>query len=444
MKVCDTLIRCGHLLPIKDSSGRVLKDQALGISGGTIAFIEDWSDQAFSAREFIDARGKLVMPGLVNAHSHLPMSLFRGLADDRPFDEWLNKFILPLEAKLVSKEMVRLGTALSLLEGVSTGTTTFYDMYYFEDVIADVCDQLGVRAVVGETFIDFPVPDDLQKDGSDDRIVAAMAERFRGHPRIQPCVAPHAPYTCSDETLKRALRSAKKYDLPLGIHVSEPRFENPDSLKKYGKTSVKRLRDLGFFERTCIMAHGIEISDEDVSLMTGTGARVVYNPESNMKLGNNIAPIGKFLNAGIAVGLGTDGPASNNNLNMFTEMDFAAKLQKLASQNNSTLNANETVYMATLGGAKSLGLDHKVGSLEVGKHADLILIDLNLPHMKPLFDVCAQLVYAANGSEVRTVFCYGKKIYSDGTLQGLDVQDLDSKIEQFRRDVAKTVNVTLP
>jgi 5-methylthioadenosine/S-adenosylhomocysteine deaminase len=364
------------------------------------------------------------MPGLVNAHTHLPMSLFRGLADDHPFNEWLFQTILPLETSLVCPEFVRAGTELSLLECIRTGTTTVCDMYYFEDVVADAMDRSGVRGLAGQALIDFPVPDDRKDQGTPLTGPLAMIEsmelRYQGHSRVRPAIAPHAPYSCSDETLLKARDAALASGVPLTIHLAETEHEVRESLKNYGKTPTRRLADLGILALKPICAHGVHLNDEDIELLAASGASVVYNAESNMKLGSGVARIPKLLEAGVTVAIGTDGPASNNDLSILRELDTGAKLQKLVNHSNTAMTAAQALRLATWEGARALGLGAQIGSLEVGKKADLIALDLQRPHLQPIHDLVSHVVYSATGQEVEWVLCDGRVLYEPAGFTTLD------------------------
>lgn len=435
MKQFDLVVRCGTLVPMKDGKYEVLKDQFLGVRGSRITEVSPWNSDGWKSERTIDAREQIVLPGLINAHSHLPMTLFRGLGDDLPFHDWLNKYILPLEAKLVAPDFVRVGTELACAESLLGGVTTLYDMYYFEDVVAEVLERMGLRGLVGETVFDFTAPDNKARDGGDWRILDKLCERWGKHERVRPMIAPHAPYSCNDDLLRRASEYARKKDILLGIHVAETKGEVEGSLKDHGKTPVKRLWDLGVMEAHCAFAHCVHLSDEDIQLMAKAKTSAVYNPESNMKLSSGAAPIRRLLEGGVTVALGTDGPASNNDLNIFKEMDTGAKLQKLTDGRNDAVSAVELLRMATWSGARALGLGDVTGSIEVGKFADFIVVDPRAPHMQPLYDVAAQLVYAATGQEVRLTVCHGKILMEDRRITGLDMTGLLKRVDEMRKRV---------
>lgn len=448
-QIFETVIRAGHLLPMTgqnpynkliNSSDYHKTDQAIAIKNGKIAWIGPWKDfektisqpSSIKIVEFIDATQNIVLPGFINAHGHLPMTLFRGLADDEPFQKWLFDNILPLEARLVSPDFVKLGTELACLESLECGVTTVADMYYFEDSIAEACQATGIRAFLGETVIDFPVPDDKSKDGSCFDIARRMLARVPKSETLHFAISPHAPYSCSDATLKKTLQFSEDNDLPIQIHVSETLSEVDEHKKKYGVTPLQRLHDLGLTRRPMVMAHCVHLTDKEIEIAAQCNLGISYNPESNMKLAAGIAPVTKFLKAGIPVALGTDGAASNNDIGLFGEMDTAAKLQKLAQSDNTAIRAIDVLWMATRGGAKVLGLDKITGSIEVGKAADIICVSKNFAHLEPLHDPISTLVYSARGSEVEFVFVNGKKVVSNFSCLTVKASELREKIKIFR------------
>jgi 5-methylthioadenosine/S-adenosylhomocysteine deaminase len=432
-KTFDLGILCGKFLAMKDHSTNVSENIFMGIKNGQIAYVGGENKKGDCA-EFVDATGKLVMPGLVNAHAHLPMHLFRGLADDEPFDVWLWKNILPLEAKLLSPEFVRLGTELSLLEAISFGITSIYDMYYFEDEIADVCDKAGMRALLGENFSSFPAPDDKDQKGNDLKIIEKMLEKYgTTHERIRPMISPHAPYTCTDEKLKAARDLALKTGLHIGVHVSETKGEQETSFKEFKKSPVQRFHDLGLSDAPCLYAHCVHVSDEDIALMKQKNVRVSHNPEANMKLGAGAAPVPKMLKAGLKVGIGTDSVASNNDFNLWKEMDFAAKLAKLSNSDNTAMTANDALKLATSLGAQAMGFD-TTGQLREGFLADFLILDIEKVYLKPVHSIPSLLVYSANGSEVESTYCQGRLLYNKGSFKTLDRDSIISRSEKYIKE----------
>jgi 5-methylthioadenosine/S-adenosylhomocysteine deaminase len=440
MKHYDLSIKAGILLTMEEGHEEPLYNQWVHILGSQIAAIEPINQDksaapTFQSKKIIDSSESIVMPGLINSHGHLPMTLFRGLADDLPFQKWLMEYIVPLEARLVSPEFVRLGTELAVLESIRTGVTSVYDMYYYEYDIAEVVDKLGIRAVLGQSILDFPAPDNKDKDGSDYKVLDQLLERYKGHARITPIIAPHAPYTCSDETLTKARDYALKNEIGIGIHVSETAGEVQGSLEQYKKTPVKRLHDLGVTKAKCLYAHCVHVTDEDIQLLKKDNVGVAHNPESNMKLGAGGAPVVKLLEAGVTVGIGSDGAASNNDLNVFREMDVAAKLQKMLNADNTAMTAIQSLRMATRNGAKCMCLEH-TGIITPGYNADLISVSLEAPSMQPLHNVHSQLVYSTSGYDVEHTICHGKVLMEDYTPTGIDSKDLYSRIKKYREKVS--------
>lgn len=427
----DMGIRCGYILPMQAGDTTVLQQQFLAIHRGKVTELKTWEPQDKDrVVKFIDASHQLVMPGLINGHAHLPMNLLRGLAEDQPFWQWLQQTILPVEKIFVNPEFVRIGAELAMIELIRAGTTTICDMYYFEDIIAESIDKIGLRAVLGETIADFASPDNPYNTDNNYRIVENMLERFANHPRITTCIAPHAPYSCSDKTLRKVMAYAEKYQLLIKTHVAETQEEVERSLSDYQLTPVQRLYKLGFMDYPTIFAHGIHVSDEDIELMAKTQTKVIYNPKSNMKLSCGIAPIRKLLQQGITVGIGTDSAASNNSLNILSELATGMKLQKLHNA-DVTITTKDMLRMATLQGAKALGLEHQTGSLEIGKAADCIILDINLSHWLPLYEIPSALVYSANGSEVATTICHGQILMENRIIKTLDVARLYSEAKQL-------------
>jgi 5-methylthioadenosine/S-adenosylhomocysteine deaminase len=429
----DLLIKAKHLSTLQDERPFVEADQAIGFKGNKIAYVGAAS-QAPQAREVRDLGEAWLIPGLINAHTHLPMTLFRGFSDDEPLQDWLTKHIFPAEARLVNPEFVRMGTEIAALEALLSGTTCFADMYYFETDIADVLDQAGLRGFLGQSVIDFPAPDNKKSDGNDYRLLDQLTEQLKGHSRLHAMIAPHAPYTCSDETLKKATAYAQNKNILLSIHVSETQFEVNESLKNFSKTPVQRMRDIGLMETPSLFAHCVHVNDEDISILAQKPVAAVYNPESNMKLGSGAAPVRKMLDRGVCVALGTDGCASNNDLNMIREMDTGAKLQKLSLSNNAAITAQELLKLSTKNGARALGLSESIGQLKEGFDADLVAIDLNKPHLQPVHEI-PSLIYCLQGHEVRDVYVQGKALVRDHKCLTLDQDALLDKLRFYRKKV---------
>ena len=419
----------------------VIENGAVAIAGDRIVGVGTRAeiDARFQAKQRLDRPQAILAPGLVNTHTHAAMSLFRGIADDLRLQDWLEKYIFPAEAKNVSPDFVRWGTRLGCLEMLLGGTTTFTDMYYFEDVVAETAREAGMRGVLGETIIGFPVADN--KTPAD---ALAYTERylarFRNDPLVVAAVAPHALYTNSDETLKASRALADKYHAPLIIHLSETKKENDDTLAARHMTPTKVLDSLGVLTGRTVAAHCVWVDDADMAILKARGVGVAHCPSSNMKLASGAAPVARMLALGIHVGLGPDGPAgSNNDFNMFEEMDLAAKLQKLVTMDPRALPATAALEMATIGGARVLGLEGEIGSLEPGKRADLILVRLDRPNAVPLYDAVSQMVYALKADDVRDVMVNGKTVVSDGRILTLDEKLVLAKAEEYRARIAASL-----
>ena len=433
----DLLIVNARVVTV-DGALAVFDPGAVAIEKGAILAVGPSAKVAgrFAARATWDARGKIVMPGLVNTHTHAAMTLLRGLADDLPLEVWLRDHVFPAEAKNVSPEFVYDGTLLGALEMIRGGTTTFADMYYFEGEAARAVEKAGLRAVLGETWLDVPAPDhrDLPSMLS---VTESFLRRWKGHPRVVPAVAPHAPYTCSRETLLAARDLAVRERVPVLIHVAETKKEAEEARATWGASPVAHLDAIGFFEGTgrevgvpVVAAHCVWVDERDRALLRARGVAVSYNPESNMKLASGIAPVAAMAREGLLWTIGTDGPAgSNNDLSMFEAMDFAGKLAKVATLDATTLPARDLVVAATRSGAHALGLGARVGSLEPGKRADLIAVEIRNPHVEPFEDVYSALVYSAKAADVTDVWVEGRRLLEDRRPTTLDERAiLDSAV----------------
>ncbi|MBS1959626.1 MAG: amidohydrolase [Bdellovibrionales bacterium] len=421
---------------MKGGLGEVDKDFFIGIQNNVIAVIEAFTDShSKQSKKFIDASEQIVMPGLINGHTHLAMVMFRGFEDDRPFHEWLFNRILPLEANILDEDFVRIGTELGALESIRFGTTTVNDMYYFSEATADVLDKAGMRAIIAKPFIDFVVPDEKTLSNP----LQTRSERYkkfhaqyRKHPRITPALGPHAPYTCGDSLLRQVASLAGETQSPIHMHVCETSGEVKESLEKYGMKPVPRLDGLGMFEGLLIAAHGVHLDNTDIEIMKRKIVSVVYNPDSNAKLGSGVCRVPDLRKAGIPVGLGTDGAASNNDLSLFGAMDLGTKVQKLSHQSNTVMVALDAINLATLEGARALGLEKEIGSIEVGKRADIITLRTDYPHTQPLYSVLSQIVYAYNGTEVDTVVCDGKILMENQKHQTLNARSIYERVGKLK------------
>jgi 5-methylthioadenosine/S-adenosylhomocysteine deaminase len=439
----DLGIRCGHLLTM--AGGRCQDpetDRYIGIKGGSIVEISPWDEAESPAKaaELIDGRGYIVMPGLVNAHAHLAMTLFRGLEDDVPFHTWLIERILPLEAQLVDAEFVRVGTELAALECIRFGVTTVNDMYFFAETVADVLDRAGLRGYMAQVFADGALPEDRVLGRDKAGLFRALHAKYAKHPRLRASLGPHAPYTCGDDIWREVVGLSKAHDALIHTHLCETAFEVSEAKKAHGgKTPVRRLHELGVLGPRTICAHCVHFEDGDFELMKSSGAAVVYNPDSNMKLSSGVAPVVRYRQNGIPVAFGTDGSASNNDLSIFGAMDVGTKLQKLSASDNTAMVAADALRCATWEGARALGLESRTGSIEVGKAADIILVGLDHPHMHPLHDVRSQLVYSAQGLEVDTVICEGRVLMCDRKFQTLNAPAIYADVSRMKEKVSRAV-----
>jgi len=438
-KSCDILITHGSVLTM---AGASIESGSVAITKGEIVAVGKSADidSQFTPKQRINARGMAVLPGFVNTHTHAPMVLFRGIADDRDLMDWLQHFIFPAEAKNVDREFVKWGTRLAAAEMIRTGTTTFADMYYFEADIAREVKQAGLRGVLGETFIDFPAPDN-KNWGDALHYMRDYARQYKGDSLITPALAPHAPYTVSADHLKEVRALATELGCPILIHLSETTHEIQQIGEQHGGMHpAEYLDSLGFLGHDVIAAHGIWLTPAEIPLLAARGVSVAHCPESNMMLASGVAPVVDLRAAGVAVGLGTDGPAgSNNNLDMIEEMASAARLQKVTRKDPKALTALDVLHMATIEGAKVLGLDKKIGSLEVGKRADVILIDLSGVRTQPVYSVESAIVYAANGEDVVTTIVDGKVLMRDRKLMTVDLPTTLAKAVEYRKKVMKSL-----
>jgi len=426
---------------IMDAGRRLIEDGAVAVRGERILAVGPRAqiEKQYRARRRIDLPSGVILPGLINTHTHAPMSLFRGLADDLRLADWLEKNIFPAEARNVNADFVRWGTRLACLEMALSGTTTFAEMYYFEDAVAEATLEAGLRAVLGETILRFQAPD-FKTPREALRFNERFLERFRRHPLITPAVAPHALYTNDDETLQSARALANRFGAPLMIHLSETAEELDTAVQERGATPVVLLDRLGIFQGRTIAAHAVWMDEGDLEILRDRGVGIAHCPSSNMKLASGIAPVKRMLALGLAVGLGTDGPAgSNNDFNMFEEMDLAAKLQKVATRDPEALPARQALEMATIMGARVLGLAEEIGSLEAGKRADMIAVRLDRPHTTPLFDVYSHLVYAVKAGDVEHVMVNGRLIVRSRRMLTLDEAQVLAAARRYQRSIHESL-----
>jgi len=435
----NRLVIDGGTVVVMDPAGTVLEGGAVMIEGERIIELLSANDPRPYGVEVLDATGHLVIPGLINTHGHAAMSLFRGLADDLPLMTWLEQHIFPVEAELVAPDFVYWGTLLASAEMLRNGTTTFADMYYFRDDVARAVTEIGIRAVTGPGIIGFPAPDFPSPEASL-QDAAEFLEEYRDHPLVIPGVSAHALYTTPLDAIAQAATLAREYDTPFQIHTAEDATEDADARAETGMGVIDALASAGVLRPGTVLAHSIYLTDDDIEQIAASGAGIAHNPQSNMKLGiPRAAPVPKALAAGIPVGLGTDGPASNNDLDLFDEMDAAAKLHKFVSGDASALPAETVFRMATAGGARALNLHDRIGSLEPGKLADIVLLSVERPGMTPLYRVYSHLVYAARGSDVTTVLVHGRVVLRDGRVVTIDEREVMERARGFGDRIQEVV-----
>lgn len=416
----STLIVANATIVTMDAGRRVLSPGSVAIEGGRIVAVDTPDEVAarYPSARTLDATGRVVLPGLVNTHTHAPMVLYRGLADDLALMDWLQRYIFPAEARTVSPDFVRTGTRLAALEMIRSGTTTYADMYYFEEDIARATKEAGLRAVLGQTVIEFPVAD--AKTPADGLARAeAFVAAYAGDELITPAVAPHSTYTLDRQTLLACRALATKYNVPLLIHLAETDDERKVTTERFGQRPVGVLDVLGLWGPRIVAAHGVWVTAEEIVTLEEHGVGVSHNPESNMKLASGTAPVVEYLAAGVPVGLGTDGAASNNDLDMFEAMRQAAFLHKLTTRDPRAVSAPTALAMATIEGARVLGLDDRIGSLEVGKRADLIVVRMDRPRHTPMYDPISHLVYVTRGDDVDTTIVNGRVLMEQGRVLSL-------------------------
>jgi len=423
-------------------AGPNIDNGAVAIEGHNIVAVGKAADIArrFTAKRTIEAKGMAVVPGFVNAHTHVAMTLFRGIADDRDLMDWLHNYIFPAEARNVTRDFVKWGTRLGAAEMIQSGTTTFADMYYFESDIARETKAAGLRAVAGESMIDFPAPDNKTWDDAV-AYVRKFVKEWKGDRLITPALAPHAPYTVSREHLQQVRKLATELGVPILIHVSETKDElRQVAQRANGMTPGVYLDSIGFLDTDVVAAHGVWLTPDEIQMFAARGVGVVYCPESNMMLASGVAPIVQMQRAGVDIGLGTDGPAgSNNNLDMVEEMASAARLQKVFRNDPQALSAREVLEFATIGGARALNMADKIGSLEVGKRADIAIIDFNQPKTQPVYSVESAIVYAASGNSVVTTICDGRILMRDRKVLTVDIPAAIAKAKEYRVKVMKSL-----
>ena len=424
------------LVVTMDADFRIIPEGAVAVANGEIIMVADTEAvrREFNADRVMDAGRQVLIPGLVNAHTHAPMTIFRGFADDMPLKEWLYEHIFPVESAFVTAENVRLGTRLAVAEMIRSGTTLFYDMYYHAREVASVADEAGIRAVLTESCIDFPAPNN-PTPGHCLATSEEMIQDYLRHPRISFGTSVHSVYSAAPEVYRRARDLAGRYGAPWTTHLAETRWEFDLIMEKYGVTPTRYLADLGVLDDSLTAAHAVHLTPADMDLLAEHGVGVAHNPQCNMKLSSGRAPVPELIARGVRVGLGTDGVASNNDLDLFDEMRSCALLHKLETGDPTVMDARTVLEAATLGGASLMGMEDKVGSLEEGKRADMVLVDLKRPHTHPMYNVYSLLVYSLKGSDVDTVVVDGQVLMENRKLLTIDEQDLFGRVEQLARQI---------
>jgi len=416
-----SIVVAGGTVITENAARQIVSPGSVAVDGADVVEVgaPDAIAAKYQPRETIDARGQIVLPGLVNTHTHAPMVLYRGLADDLALMDWLQKYIFPAEAKTVSPEMVRVGTRLAALEMIESGTTTFADMYYFEEEIARAAFEAGLRGILGQTIIRFPVA-----DAKTPAEALARAERFirefKDNGLVVPAVAPHALYTNDRATLVASAELGRKYGVPVIVHFAETEDEVRGAREQYKQTPAAYLESIGFWGPRTLAAHGVWVTDDDIAILKRRAVGIAHNPESNMKLASGAAPVTKYLAAGVAVGLGTDGAASNNDLDMFEAMRQAAFLAKLTTKDPTAVPARTALDLATIGGARALHMESQIGSLEPGKRADLIVVSMRAARQTPMYDPISHLVYVTRGDDVTATIVNGKVLMKHRQVRTLD------------------------
>jgi len=424
---CDLIIKGKYILPMDDKL-TVIKDGFVAVLKNKIVAVDAGDEiKNYQAGETINAGNSIIMPGMINTHTHAAMSYFRGLADDLPLDIWLNQHIWPAEAKYVNADFVKKAGELACLEMLKAGVTSYNDMYFFGQAMAEPAERANLRALVGITGIDFKDPGQALKEAVE------LSKQYKNNEFIKIVLAPHAVYTCSKENLLKIKKAAEAENLRIHIHVSETKKEVEDAKQKFGKSPVEYLDELGMLSEKVIAAHSVWLSDNDLEIYKNRGVKVAHCPISNMKLASGSAPLKRMLELGITVGLGTDGAASNNTLDLFSDMRACALMHKVNNFDPTAISAKEVVKMATMGGAKAIGMEKEIGSLEVGKKADIITINLNKPHLMPIYDPYSHLVYCVNGEDVENVIVNGKVIMKNREVKTLDEEKILKQAEKFVR-----------
>jgi 5-methylthioadenosine/S-adenosylhomocysteine deaminase len=441
----DLIVRGDYVLPM-DVAGSVLEDGAVIVVDDTIVAVGLWQElkEQYRATQVVPGAGRVLMPGLINGHTHSSMTLMRGMVDDLDLMTWLNDYVFPLEARFVNPEYVRIGTQLACWEMIQGGTTAFVDMYFYPQVIASVVENCGLRAIIGAPHIDFPSPG---FKGWDDSFAAAIefVRQWQGrHPRITPAFAPHAPYTVSPEHIAATARVAVEMNAPISMHIAEAPAEVEFVWERYESTPMEHVAATGLFQANVIGAHMVQLTAGDIQIAAREGVGAVHNPTSNMKLGAGVAPVTAMIEAGVNVGLGTDGAASNNDLDMWEEIRLAALLHKLKAADPTAIPAGTALDMATRMGALAIGLGDETGQLVVGKQADMIQLDFTRSRHQPLYDIKSHLVYVLDSQDVQTTIVAGRILMQDRQVLTIDEEKLRSDVMRMRTEIKAALTASTP
>ena len=431
----DSII-CGDYVLQMDEALTLIENGAIAVKGKEILEVGTSDDilKRYTSSQIIKGEGRVVLPGLINTHTHAAMVYFRGIADDLPLTEWLNKHIWPAENRWLSPAFISDAVELACLEMLKGGVTTYNDMYFFEDAAAETCKRIGMRAVLGSGILDFPSVSAKTTDEYLDN-AEQFVRKWKDDELITACIAPHALYTCGTETLKKSKARAEKLSVPVHIHLSETEWEVGEIKNRYNSRPVEYLAEIGFLDETVSAAHCIWLDKHEIELLADNKVGVAHCIESNLKLASGFAPVADMISAGVKVSFGTDGAASNNDLNILSEMSTAAKVHKALSKNPTVLDARTALLMATRWGAEVLGLGNKVGSLEKGKIADIISINLTKPHLTPLYDVYSHIVYTTMASDVDMVMVNGRMVVSEGKLISADEAEILYKAQKWHEKI---------
>jgi len=435
MQKVDLILKAAYVVTM-DSKDRILESAAVVVKDGVILDVDtiDKIQEKYHAEKVLGGQTYALLPSFVNAHTHSPMVYFRGLADDLPLNVWLQEHIWPSEAKFVAPEFIRDATELACLEMIRAGISIFNDMYFYVDVTAEVVKRAGLRAVLGTGILEFPTPEAKNVDECFEK-AEAFIQKYQNDPLVVPAVAPHAPYTCSAETYERAFELAEKYSTAVHTHLAETKWEVEEIQKRYSRRPVEYLHELGFLRPNLIAAHCVWVTDKEIELIADTSTKVVHCPESNLKLASGFSPVTKMLSAGVTVSLGTDGAASNNNLDIMEEMSTAAKIHKALSEDPTVVDAKTALKMATVYGVEVLGLSSQLGSLEPGKQADIVLIELNEPHLVPIYNIYSHLVYSAKSSDISCLVVNGKVLMEQKKVLSFDEEEVLKKAKKWAEKI---------